>query len=360
MVKKGYILFFTMIMLAMGTALITQIFYMGNLYNSYVALTLDRERSRQLALGGVSAAMSQLMLLDKKLSPPEDKEKKDDKGKKNSSKSRSENQKKILELMLQVQNRWQTFILRHETDGIDAELKICISCENGKIDCNKLYNYEIHKFLSSGGHNTEKLYKVLGGKLTSFLRDKNITDSVTSFISTQKRPILTVTEFLKDKKLAQAFDNRIFYMPPEPPQKKNDDESSKQPQQVYLTDLFTVHGESRISLWSISPSLQKAFGLYSDKKMTPERAKEIMKKVDLSQIKGPDDLSRVLETIYGGKNSALPVEFLNTLDPKFEPRVFSVLCYAKVGRVGQKLLALVEKAPMKDGEIIKMIKLYWI
>ena len=68
---------------------------------------------------------------------------------------------------------------------------------------------------------------------------------------------------------------------------------------------------------------------------------------------------RTLETIYGGKNSALPIEFLNTLDPKFEPRLFSVLCYAKVGRVGQKLLALVEKAPMKDGETIKMIKLYW-
>ncbi len=357
MVKKGYILFFTMIMLAMGAALITQIFYMGNLYNSYVSITLDRERARQLALGGVSVAMSQLMLLDKKLSPPKE-EKKD--GEKGEEPTREENKKKLLEIMLQVQNKWQTFILKHETDGIDAELKVCISCENGKIDCNKFYNYEIHKFISPQGKDTEKFYKVLGEKLAPLLKDKNIAEEVTSFISTQKRPLLTPTEFLKNKKLTQTFDNRIFYTPSELSQEENVDEAAKPHQQVYLTDLFTVHGESLISLWSISPSLQKAFGLYSDRKMTPSLAKEILKQVNVAEIKGPEDLSKALQIIYGGKNSALPIEFLNSLGPKFEPRLFSVLCYAKVGRVGQKLLALLEKAPMKDGEIIKMIKVYWI
>lgn len=352
-----------MIMLAMGTALVTQIFYMGNLYNSYVSIMLDRERARQLALGGVSVAMSQLMLLDKKLSPLEKEEKKE--GEKEQEKNptdedRVKNQKKLLEIMLQVQNRWQTFILKHETDGIDAELKICISCENGKIDCNKFYNYDIRKFVSPRGHDTEKLYKILGEKLMPFLKDKNIAEGIISFISTQKRPLLTVTEFLKDKKLAQIFDNHIFYIPPVVQTKKPEDDSSKQLQLVYLKDLFTVHGESTISMWSISPSLQKAFGLYSDRKMTPDQAKEILKQVNLAEIKSPEDLSRALQTIYGGKNSALPLEFLNTLDPKFEPRLFSVLCYAKVGRVGQKLLALLEKSPMKDGETIKMIKVYWI
>jgi len=129
---------------------------------------------------------------------------------------------------------------------------------------------------------------------------------------------------------------------------------------VYLTDLFTVHGEGFISMWSLSPSLQKVFGLYSEKKISPERAKEIVKQVDPTQIKNIDQLSRALEIIYGGKNNALPKEFISYLNSKFEPRLFSVLCYAKVGRVGQKLLALIEKAPMKDGETIKMIKVYWI
>ena len=361
MIKKGYILFFTMVMLAMGTALITQIFYVGNLYNSYVSITLDREKARQIALGGVPMAMSQLMLLDKKFFP-EDKEKKGDKKKQGKQDKRKKNQKKFLEVMLQVQNRWQTFILKHETDGIDAELKICISCENGKLDCNKFYNYDIHQFISPQGKDTKKIYKLLGEKLAPFLRGKNIYEGVTSFIDSQKRPMLTTTEFLKDKKLAQVFTDNIFYIPSEKNEtEKNDSSDTKKvPQRVYLTDLFTVHGESTISMWALSPSLQKVFGLYSNKKMTPERAKEIVKKVDVSQIKGPDDLSRALEMIYGGKNNALPIEFLNTLNPKFEPRLFSVLCYAKVGRVGQKLLALLEKAPMKDGEIIKMIKMYWI
>lgn len=353
MVKSGYILFLTMIMLAMGTAFITQIFYTGNVYNSYVALTLDKERARQLALGGVSVAMSQLMLLDKKLSPPPDKEKKEEK--KNID-ERVENQKKLLEIMLQVQNKWQTFILKHETDEIDAELKICISCENGKIDCNQLYNYEINKFISSRGQNTEELYKQIGEKLKPFLDNKNIAELITSFIKTQKRPLLTVTEFLKNKKLAQIFENRIFYFPHE--QKQRDIDIKLAPEKVYLTDIFTVDGESFLSMWSLSPSLQKIFGLYSERNIASDQAKEIIKKA--SEVKNMDELGRALEIIYGMKNNALPKEFLSYIDLKFEPRLFSVLCYAKVGRVSQKLIALVEKAPMKDGEIIKMKKIYWI
>ncbi|MFT6765454.1 MAG: hypothetical protein ACJAZS_000331 [Alteromonas naphthalenivorans] len=362
MVKRGFILFFTMIMLAMGTAIITQVFYTGNLFNSYVAITLDKERARELALGGVSVAMSQLMLLDKKLSPPKDKEK-DEKEKKNSDgQKRSDNQKKLLEVMLQVQNRWQTFILNHETDGIDAELKVCISCENGKIDCNKLYNYEVGKFLSPQGKPTDPLFKVLGEKLAPLLKNKNITDSVKTFIDTQKRPIFTVTEFLKNKKIAEAFDNRIFYIPQQSVHsgKSDDVDSKKLPLNAYLADVFTVQGEGTMCMWSLSSSLQKAFGLYSDRKMTQERAREIVKKVIPSQIKNIEKLSQALETIYGGKNNALAKEFLSFLDPKFEPRLFSVLCYAKVGRVGQTLLAVLEKNPIKDGEIIKMIKINWI
>jgi len=361
MVKKGYILFFTMIMLAMGTGIITQIFYVGNIYNSYVSVTLDKERARQLALSGVSVAMSQLMLLDKNFSP-KDKDDKDEKKKKDPKKARTENKKKFLEFMLQVQNRWQTFLLKHESDGIDAEIKVCISCENGKIDCNKLYNYEIHKFISARGQNTENLYKIVGEKLTPLLHNKNIADSVISFIKKQKRPLLTATEFLKDKKIAQAFDNQIFYIPSDhiKENKKDHLDTKKAPQQAYLTDTFTVHGESSLSMWSLPPSLQKAFGLYSDKKISSDQAKEIVKKVSSIQFKKIDDWSRAFEIIYGGRNNTLPKEFISYLNPKFEPRLFSVLCYAKVGRVSQKLFALLEKAPMKDGETIKMIKIYWI
>ena len=358
MVKHGYILLFTMIMLAMGTAIITQVFYTGNLYNSYVSVVLDKERARQLAISGVSVAMSQLMLLDRKLSPPKEKEKKEEKPDKN--KKRTENQKKLLEVILQVQNRWQTFILNQEVDGIDAELKICISCESGKIDCNKLYNLEVKKFIASNGRSTEPLFKLVGEKLTPFLRSKNITDSVMSFIKTQKRPMLTPTEFLKDKKLATVFDNYVFYIPSESEMK-----NKKTP--VYLADIFTVHGESRLSMWSLSSSLQKTFGLYSEKKMTSDRAKEIVKKLIPTkmdnipkEIDTFEKISHAFELIYGGKNNAFPKELLEFLDPKFEPRLFSVLCYAKVGRVGQKLLAIIEKAPMKDGEMIKMIETYWI
>ena len=257
-----------------------------------------------------------------------------------------------------VQNKWQNFTLTHEADGIDADLKLCISCESGKIDINRLYNFKIDKFIGAfPGMKPEPLFKLLGQRLLSFTNNKDISEALFEFLKSQKRPLLTVTEFLKSKKL-DVFKNHVFYSPLE--KRGGGEEHSDQRPQVYLTDLFTVNGTGRIDPWTISPSLRAVLGLNANVNISTDAVADIIKNVSPSKVNWETDWDKYLKPIYGKEYKALPKELLPFLSSKFEPRMFSVLCYAKVGRVAQKLLAVLEKGAVKDGETVRMIKIYWI
>lgn len=358
MKKQGYILFLTMMMLAAGTAIITQVFYVGNLYNSYISLTLDRERAQQLALSGASIAMSQLVLQDKKLIPEKEKKSEPEDSKKDPNKDREQQQKDFFKLILTVQNKWQNFTLTHEADGIDADLKICISCESGKIDINRMYEFKIGKFVGDFPNmKPEPMLKLIGERLAPLLQEKNITEPLFEFLKSQKRPLLTVTEFLKSKQLS-VFKNHVFYVPSDVNNVKSDSLDVKP--QVYLADLFTVNGTGKIDPWTMSSSLRAVLGLNPDVAMSTDVVSDIIKKISLSKINWETDWDKYLKPIYGKEYKALPKEILPFLSSKFEPRMFSVLCYAKVGRVTQKLLAVLEKVAVKDGERVRIIKIYWI
>ena len=51
-------------------------------------------------------------------------------------------------------NRWQTFELTEEIDGLDGEIKLCITCEDGKLDLNQWYDFNKKKFI--GGEGTHR------------------------------------------------------------------------------------------------------------------------------------------------------------------------------------------------------------
>ena len=62
--KSGYILLLTLMILSISTIVVTQIFYQGRLFNSFIPLIIEKEKARQVALAGVSIAISQLSLQD--------------------------------------------------------------------------------------------------------------------------------------------------------------------------------------------------------------------------------------------------------------------------------------------------------
>ena len=104
-------------------------------YVAFSRTVINREKAKMLALSGVQLAMS-------KLSLPEKKETKE-----NKAQSPDVMSKKFLEKILPIINRWEIISLKEKTDNIDAEIKICIVCENGKININKLYDFNTHKFV---------------------------------------------------------------------------------------------------------------------------------------------------------------------------------------------------------------------
>lgn len=358
--KKGFILFMTMGFLALGTAVVTQIFYLGNLYNSYISVTLDRERARQLALSGAEIAISQLMLQDRTLVPVEEK-KEGEQQKKNDDALKKKHKTDMLKVLLSVQQRWQTFPLTYENDGIDAELKICITAEQGKFDINKWYNFEKGSFAALPGMQTEQFVKMLTERLAPFVKDKNLFEPFKEFLHKQKRPFITPTEFLKDKAF-WIFKDRLFYMPLDTAAQQSNQNTGAPAlkSSLYLTDLLSVWGDKTIDPWTLSPSVKTVLGLDPHARFTSEQVADVIKKVDLSKINWQNDWDTYLKPLYQKEYKALPKELLPFLSSKFEPRVFSVLCYAKVGRVGQKLLAILEKSTVKKGEVITVKKLYWL
>ena len=55
--------------------------------------------------------------------------------------------KQLLKAILPVINRPQSFALKQAVDGINGTITIVLGSEEGKININKLYDFDKHKFL---------------------------------------------------------------------------------------------------------------------------------------------------------------------------------------------------------------------
>jgi len=72
------------------------------------------------------------------------------------------------------------------------------------------------------------------------------------------------------------------------------------------------------------------------------------------------DWNTYLVPLYEKDYASLPKELSALLVAKFEPRVFSVLCYGTVGKIEQKLLAIIARTFDERGEVFEIKKLYWL
>ena len=170
--RQAYVLIFTLAALAFATVLTSQLMRMVSVGSTFDQAMIDRERAEMLALGGINLAITQLTIeqpreKDEKLSPKE----KDQRGKKEFT--------GFLERVLPNINRWQIFELKEEIDGIDGEVKICISCEDGKIDINKAFDFKKGKFKPE----YEPLIKTL--KLTKAKKKEDFSTKLSTLKSCQ-------------------------------------------------------------------------------------------------------------------------------------------------------------------------------
>src|SRR5579871_261793 len=128
--QSGYILMLTLMMLALMTFVATYLISKTTGYAPAMRMFVDRQKATMLALGGIQVALSQLAVY------PQSKE-----GEQAKSASKDQEAVTLLKKIMPSLNRWQSFTLKKERDGVTGTLQLCITCEQGKLDINKLYDF---------------------------------------------------------------------------------------------------------------------------------------------------------------------------------------------------------------------------
>ena len=364
--KPGYILVMTLMIVAAATFIVTQMAFMGAAYSHYTSYMLDREQARLIALSGIAIAQAQLSLQDTKFIPVDENTENSISSEalgKNSGKSEKEdpekNKKDLLKILCAVHDQWQLFELTKKADGYDAQMGIYITCEFGKININQIYDSKAQEFITSApGKTAEAILKEIGTHIKPFVSQQDFMQQLINFLKKQNRPLITITELLRDKKL-RDFKDALWFLPPIPAAPITHNAKEEQ-NQIYIQDLFTIYGDTyKFYPLFLSRSLKRVLGLKTDE-FSQKSIDKIIKNMSLTQASWEKDWDTYLKSTYGQEFKSLPADSIPYLSTKFEPNLFSVVCYGRVGQVEQKLLAILERFTVEKGEAVKVTSMYWI
>jgi hypothetical protein len=354
--KSGFILPLTLSIIGLAIALVTYMVNNGRAFTPVAKIMIEREQARMLARSGIEIAMSQLSMLDKK----EEAKKTPDAQKEGATPEKKEKQEETLfSFIVPRMNVWQLFPLKRAAEGLQGEIGVCVMSEEGKLDLNELYDPATGELVNAS------LSKIMDQVFQAVEKSIGRTDLRKAFeekLKERKRKWDDVTELLTIKGF-DGFKDRIFYEPPE----KNASKEARQ--SLYLTDVFTVwSGKKTMQPWLFSAGLCSLEELASAQDMPMEEKKKIMAEIVKTipdTLAWPDGWNKYLKLWYRKDFEALPKGFQALLDTKFEPTIFSVMCYGKVGKTTQKAFAILERTKASDEKdkpqvSIRLKKLYWI
>ena len=350
--KKSFVLIFTITILSLVTILTHQLLRLVNVGTNFDRAMVDREKAEMLALGGINLAIAQLTIKTKKSLAEQghEKESKEKKSEKKSPKQTLKQKKAFLQKVLPHLNRWQTFNLEEEIDGIDGEVKFCISCENGKIDINEAFDFKkqefkpvYKKFLSSIRFKKFDPGKK-GTKIDQFIKQ------VTDFLKKRKKKIDDITE------LQLKTGTAIFYEPPRLAKKPKDSKPNKT---LAINDIFTTwNKDNKLEALFLSDALCAMLGLRRptayDAQLRKDVFKKIVKNFKFKADQNTEEYWKTVKPLYQPKSS-FKIKNVKIFSSTFEPTTYSVLSSGKVGNVEQRVLAILEKSPE-----VKLVRLYWI
>ena len=355
---SGFALVTVFLMLTVATLLVSQIYFKGLTYNTFIPAAVDREQAKLLARSGIQIALNQLSLADSQFFSDKKDNQKDSSKNTPEEKDPIKRAKNLLSFLLKVQHRWQSFEFDSARDGLDGTLKLCISCEEGKIPVKALIDGQKRTFASLGntGKNSEELFKILFSRMKELCLKKDLYPSFEKYIKERKFNWVDVTDVCAYEGF-ESLSSFLFYAPEQL-------REGLAPKNVYWSDLFTVWVDTQtVHPLLFSPSVQRVFDLNQDQIASDsfeDQHKKIVDKLDLQLSAWHADWDNYLEPLYQKDYARLPKELIALLSTKFEPRVFSVLCYGKVGKIEQKLLAIIVRTFDKKGEVFEVKKLYWL
>jgi len=347
--RSGSVLIITLMMLSAIVLLTEKLITSVRVGSLFTKTMVYREHAEMLALGGINLAITQLTVdmtdkEDKKGSKPEEKE--EETGEEKSEKSegkgaKKKDSKKYVAKLLPSLNRWQEFKLQESVDGIDGLIKMCITCENGKININEAFDFKKQEFKKDISSLLKKL------EISGMLAPGELFTRFTEYFKKRNRKLDDITE-LSEIPGINKLD--IFYNPPEKAEKKG--KKSEPNKIIALQDLFTIWtDEGTINPLWFSDAVCAIFGLRrplaDDPRLRQESFKQFLGMFKENMTSDWEANWKTLEPLYEEKPKILP-EIKNLFSKEFWPKVFSVLSYGKVGHVEQAVLAIVkevEEAP---------------
>lgn len=302
--------------------------------------------------------------------------------------------------VLPILNSWQTFILTQEHDGVDAEIFLCLTSEEGKFNLNETFDFE------------QKVFKPEFKKVFEKFKLKNIKTGegdlekiIASFVEKNNKKFNDVTQIPLDERV------EMFYQPNFFPQEMKNQEKDKRgqhefehekkekealpsseskkylkkfEQDVYLADMFTLDvGEKSINPLLLSSSMLAVFGVseakikrYNDrfenninswtKSLSYETGNfnqadslissifisEEREKILAEEEKLEKDGERVAGPSQGPMNHPEKYKFFLALKEHFakniDPHTFSLLCAVRYQDVVRRAVMVFRRQPIKD------------
>lgn len=370
---NAFVLLFALSILSLVTILTHQLLRTVYVGWHFDRAMVDREHAEMLALGGVNLAIAQLTI-KKKEKKKTDTQIKEKLSKEELAKKTKKQFNQFLQRVLPNLNRWQIFKLDQATDGVDGEVKICISCETGKININEAFDFQKQEF--------KPIFKAFLGQLKFKGKEKStgkFLKNLTKFLKKRNKKIEDISQLQEDNSSSIA---ELFY---EPPRRTEKIKAAKPNASLTIQDIFTIWSkEEKLEALFLSDALCAMLGLRRplahDAQVRKEKFKELIKNFDSGIDQNTEKYWKMVNPLYEAKNTA-KIKDLKIFSSKFEPKVYSVLSSGKVGKVEQRLLAIIEKISTpqkkppdkktgenqqtktktkKQTEAFRIVRLYWI
>lgn len=360
--QKGFIIPLVLMLISIIIVLATSIYQKGSLFVPFMHVVKQREHAKMLALSGMQVAMSQIAAPhDTAQKKPVADEKKDEKkGEEKKSESAEQQAQNLLAQLLPTINQWQEYSIKKDIDGIEGTIKISISCEEGKIDLNRIYDFARKKFVGEGQPRGDwkktmqfvckRIQKIMG------ISD-NLFESFEKFFKQRHYKVNDATELLPLNGFKQ-FARTLFY---DPSSEKNKE------LQLALLDIFTVYGSDKLQPWLLSNSVRGLFEMkqvgQTDQKKKKEMIQSLVKKMK-PIVNVAQEWNSLFQPLYGIEFKRLDKGLDGFFDGSFDPKIFSVVSYGVIGQVTQRLYAILERVRHTNKDKtwydVKIRKFYWI
>lgn len=333
--EQGYILVATMFILALSTIIVTGLIYRSNSVAPFTKSLIDREKAAFLAQSGLSYVQA-LATFQPHI---EDKDKEKNK-QNNKEKEANREIKAIIFNLLPLLNKWTKYDLKESIDGIDGTLYLYISSEEGKINLNKVYDFNKKSFIAGGQgpsiyiDDPKKLVMAACQLLEKTYKTSDLFEKLEKFLKNFDGPFNDISDLLLVPGF-ELFHDAIF------PNFLHDTEK-----QLYLGDIFTVVGnKTKLNPWFLSRALKQLCGIKEqDSEFNKQNKKlgELVKQFLPTVSDWVQEWKKVFTERYQTSWQQLTKGFIEVFDLNCIPQFFTVISVGQFNNTSYSLIAFME------------------